>query len=41
MEWNGIFKEKELNPGVYVYACKVLFSNGEEELFTGNITLIK
>ena len=39
--WNGLFKEKESSPGVYVFVAKVLFSNDQEELFTGNITLIK
>jgi len=41
MLWEGSFKGEKLNPGIFVFRLNVLFSNGQEELFTGNITLIK
>lgn len=41
MAWDGTLKEEDVMQGVYVFVTKVLFSNGQEELFTGNLTLIK
>lgn len=39
--WNGRFKNKDLNPGVYVYMLKVLRSNGEEKSYSGNVTILE
>lgn len=38
--WNGRFKGKQLNPGVYVYLIRVSFIDGAELLYRGDITII-
>ncbi|MCH2223209.1 MAG: CotH kinase family protein [Crocinitomicaceae bacterium] len=40
-EWDGTYKGKELNAGVYAYMLEVTYENGTGEMRTGNITLIK
>ncbi|MCC6815542.1 MAG: gliding motility-associated C-terminal domain-containing protein [Saprospiraceae bacterium] len=39
--WNGIYKNKTLNPGVYVYQFLIQSEDGTEELRSGTITLVK
>jgi len=39
--WDGNFKGNELNPSVFVYACKIWYRDGEEEVLRGNLTLIR
>ncbi|MBN8703308.1 MAG: gliding motility-associated C-terminal domain-containing protein [Bacteroidetes bacterium] len=38
--WNGTHKGKKAEEGVYSYYVKVLFENGDEQKFTGPISLI-
>ena len=38
--WNGEFKNKKLNPGVFVYQTEVLFTDGEKIRYVGDVTLI-
>jgi len=39
--WDGLFNGKELQPGVYSYVANVLFFDGIEETYGGDITLVK
>ena len=39
--WNGTFKGKNMNPAVFIYSFKVLFTNGEEKFFSGDLTLVR
>ena len=39
--WDGVFKNRPLNPGVYVYHIVVEFSDGRIGSYTGDLTLIK
>jgi len=36
--WNGKFDGQDVEQGVYVYFFKVLYANGENEVFTGDVT---
>ena len=39
--WDGTFRGKELNPGVYVYYIEGLCLNGDTFTQTGNVTILK
>ncbi|MBU6203976.1 MAG: PKD domain-containing protein [Bacteroidetes bacterium] len=39
--WDGTFRGRVLNTGVYVYYCKVKFDSGRVEELFGDITLIR
>ncbi len=39
--WNGSFKTKALNPGVYTWYSSIEFIDGQIQLFQGNLSLIK
>ncbi len=39
--WDGTFKNKELNPGVFIYLIEIEFADGRTELYKGDITLLK
>ncbi|MFN7325310.1 MAG: hypothetical protein ACK5SQ_01875 [Chitinophagales bacterium] len=39
--WNGKINGKEADQAVFVYALEVIFKDGETELFTGDVTLIR
>jgi gliding motility-associated-like protein len=39
--WDGNFKGQKLNPGVFVWQAVVEFIDGQEELFTGDVTLLR
>ena len=39
--WNGIYKDKLLDTGVYVYQAKVRFFDDRIKLFSGDVTLIR
>lgn len=39
--WNGDFHEKPMNPGVFVYLAEVLWADGEVELLSGDVTLVR
>ena len=39
--WDGKQNGKELNPGTFVYTLEVTFAEGETEVYTGNVTLVK
>jgi gliding motility-associated-like protein len=40
-EWDGTFNGTPLSAGVYAYVLEALYDNGEGELRSGNITLVK
>ncbi|MBK8724285.1 MAG: gliding motility-associated C-terminal domain-containing protein [Saprospiraceae bacterium] len=39
--WDGKFQTKSMNPGVYVYYAKVIFKDGTEQIFKGDVSLIR
>jgi len=39
--WNGRFKGKLMDAGVYIYMIEALFIDGQTEMFGGDLTLIK
>lgn len=39
--WDGKINGKEANPAVFIYTIEVLFKDGETELFSGDVTLIR
>ena len=39
--WNGFYKGKKMNAGVYVWVMEVEFSNGETTSFSGDVSLIE
>ncbi len=39
--WNGEFKNKRMNPGVFVYFAEIVFIDGHVELYKGDVTLLK
>ena len=39
--WDGTFRGKELNPGVYVYYIEGVCLNEEAFMYTGNVTILK
>ena len=39
--WDGIYKAKAAELGVYVYYVSVTFADGEERFEKGNLTLIR
>ncbi|MGB1216836.1 MAG: gliding motility-associated C-terminal domain-containing protein, partial [Saprospiraceae bacterium] len=38
--WDGRFKGKRMNPGVFVYVTEVLFIDGRTKVYKGDITLV-
>lgn len=41
MGWDGNYKGKELNPGVYIYVSEIQYLNGDKKLFAGEVTLFR
>ena len=39
--WDGHYRDKPMNPGVFLYKIQVLFKNGVEEILSGDVTLIR
>ncbi|MEM1119755.1 MAG: gliding motility-associated C-terminal domain-containing protein, partial [Bacteroidota bacterium] len=39
--WDGFFDGRTLPPGVYTYMADVVFFDGVEEVFSGDVTLVK
>ncbi len=39
--WDGTFKGEKVNAGVFIYAVEIEFIDGEVQLFTGDVTLLK
>lgn len=39
--WKGLYKDKKLDPAVFVYVAEVLFLNGEKKVYYGDVTLIR
>ncbi len=39
--WDGNYKGKALNPGIYAYMLEIIYKNGTADLKSGNITLIR
>jgi len=40
-DWDGRYKGEPMNPGVYAYFAKILFKDGETQVFKGDVTLIR
>jgi len=39
--WDGTFRGKSLNPGVYVYYLEAICLSEEASIYTGNVTILK
>jgi len=39
--WDGYFKGKMMNPGVYVYMAEIEFVDGLKEIYRGDVTLMR
>ncbi len=39
--WDGLHNGKELDPGTFVYTLEVTFAEGQRDVYTGNVTLMK
>jgi hypothetical protein len=39
--WDGTFKGKELNPGVYIYWAEIEYQGGTTRILKGDVTLIR
>ena len=39
--WEGDFKGRPLNPGVYIYKILVAYEDGRTQLLKGDITLLR
>jgi hypothetical protein len=39
--WDGNIRNREGNPGVYIYVAEVQFRNGEVLKYKGDITLVR
>lgn len=39
--WDGTFKGRDMEPGVYTYVANVQFINGDTELLKGTVTLVR
>jgi hypothetical protein len=39
--WNGVFQNKRALPGVYVWTAVILFKDGQKELFSGDVMIIR
>jgi hypothetical protein len=39
--WDGLFNDKELNAGTFVYTLEVTFAEGNSEVYTGDVTLVR
>lgn len=40
-KWNGFYKDKAAPIGVYIYQLLIVSNGGEEELHSGNVTLVR
>lgn len=40
-EWDGTYRNQPCNAGIYAYVLEAVYVNGEAELRSGNITLVK
>ncbi len=39
--WDGSFRGKDLNPGVYIYVVEIELLSGEVKLYKGDVTLLR
>ncbi len=39
--WNGEYKNKPMNTGVYIYYAEIVFVDGKVEIYPGSITLLR
>ncbi|MEZ4948170.1 MAG: gliding motility-associated C-terminal domain-containing protein [Saprospiraceae bacterium] len=39
--WDGYFKNKKMESGVYVYVAKIKFLDGVSHLYSGNLSLVR
>ena len=39
--WDGVYKGKDVNAGVYVYVVHVTYVDGKDEYFKGNLTVVR
>jgi gliding motility-associated-like protein len=39
--WDGSFRDKEMNPAVFVYGARVLMKDGSQRFYKGDVTLVR
>ena len=39
--WDGYYKGRKMNPGVYVWQAKITFIDGESLMYSGDVTLME
>ncbi|MCB0542064.1 MAG: gliding motility-associated C-terminal domain-containing protein [Saprospiraceae bacterium] len=39
--WDGRWRNRDMQPGVYVYVVELTFQDGETELYTGTVTIVR
>ena len=39
--WDGSFRNKQMQPGVYVYYFEVLLADGSKEVYSGEVTIVE
>jgi hypothetical protein len=39
--WDGTFREKPMNPGVFVFWAKVKFKDGSTQTIKGDVTIMR
>ena len=39
--WDGTFKNKKMNPGIFLWTAEVMFIDGEVEMYGGDVVLVK
>lgn len=39
--WDGLFRGRMMDPGVYVYFFEVVFADGSVRLYKGDVTLVR
>ncbi|MEL6865257.1 MAG: gliding motility-associated C-terminal domain-containing protein [Bacteroidota bacterium] len=39
--WNGTFRGEEMDPGIFVYMIKVAFVDGHQEVYSGDVALVR
>ena len=39
--WDGFYKGRKMNPGVYIWQAKITFIDGESLMYSGDVTLVE
>ena len=39
--WDGTFRQEPVDPGVYVYVIELRFGDGRQQIYKGDLTILK